>query len=334
MSYNRFLNILFFFSVFPLLVHSANMSDIALHKAVLKNDGVLVKTLLAQGVSAEQRDGKERTPIFRAAHRGYDEIIRILLDANADPNAVDKWGNTPLFEAAQQGHVISVDLLITSGAIVDIKNKHTETPLYTAVRNNHALVAKQFLGKNADPNVWVEGKTFAPLHYAAMRGDIDLLDALIDAGAQVNARGELGATPLHMAAAHGSLSAVELLLANGANVNAQTDKGTTPLHYAMTFGYTNVTEVVSTLLQNGAERTIEHKRGQTFEGQCKTALHLSVENQVTAINPVANDPQPVTRELSDIQEEQKPSRKKGAIGCVFSFIGLAILGAFLWRKFL
>jgi ankyrin repeat protein len=331
-SYNRFLNILFFFSFFPLLVHSAEMSDIVLHKAVLKNDVELFKTLLAQGVSTEQRDGKERTPIFRAAHRGYDEIILILLDANADPNAIDKWGNTPLFEAAQQGYITSMNLLIASDAIVDIKNKHTETPLYIAVRNNQTLVAKQFLKKNADPNVWVEGKTFAPLHYAAMRSDVDLLEALVVAGAQVNARGELGATPLHMSAAHGCVLAVEHLLANGANINAQTDNGATPLHYAVNFGYTNVAEVVKILLENGADRTIENKRGQTFEGQRKTALHLSVDNQVTAINPIANDLPPVTHELNDIQEH-KPYRRKGAIGFVCSFIGLAILGVFLWRKF-
>lgn len=267
---NNYFSHLLLFCLLCVTVCTAESSDIALHKAVLKNDVERVKTLLGQGVTPEQRDSKERTPLFRAAHRGYAEIIRILLAANADPNALDKWGNTPLFEAAQQGQLESVNLLLTSGARIDVLNLHTETPLLAAVRNNHAPVATQLLRKNADPNIWAEGKAFAPLHYAAMREDTDLLAVLLDAGAQVNAKGELGATPLHIAAAHGRASAVELLLTAGADITAQADNGSTPLHYSVAFGSTNVATVVSSLLRNGASTDV-------VDGKGKTPIDLSKE---------------------------------------------------------
>lgn len=258
----RFTSLLLFCGL-SFAVHAAETADISLHKAVLQNDAERVRALLAQGVSVDQRDSKERTPLFRAAHRGSDEIIRILLDGHADPNAVDKWGNTPLFEGAQQGQVKAVELLLKSGAKIDATNKHTQTPLYEAVRNGKAVIAGLLLKHGANPNVCSEGTAFAPLHYAAMRGDSDLLNALLEAGSQVDAKGEFNATPLHMAAAHGQPRAVERLLVAGADVNAKTEKGQTPLHFAVTFGYTNTAEVVSDLLGHGADPSIVDANGLT-----------------------------------------------------------------------
>ena len=308
MSHNRLspLPLLFLFCS---ALHAADPLDVSLHKAVLKNDAELVTVLIGQGVSVEQRDNDGMTPMFRAAYKGYDQIVRLLLAAQADPNARDKWDNTPIFLAAAGGRITTLELLIENGARIDATNAHLENPLYSAVRNDKASVAQFLLEHGADPNVWAKGTAFAPLHYAAMRADPDLLEALLAAGSQVNAKGELGATPLHMAAAHGRPSAVDRLSAAGADVNARADTGATPLHYALTFGYTNVPAVISTLLRNGADPNLVDDNGESPMDVAKDkkvdpAVMAVLAGQTPAVStnalPSAVNPSPVPTDETNV----------------------------------
>lgn len=74
--------------------------------------------------------------------------------------------------------------------------------------------------------------SYTPLHLAA---NLSIARLLIDRGANVNSRGWMGATPLHKAASAGRADVVELLIQNGANVRARRpERGDTPLHWAAT----------------------------------------------------------------------------------------------------
>ena len=71
-----------------------------------------------------------------------------------------------------------------------------------------------------------------PIHDAARDGDIAGVEALLDAGVDVNAKEENGMTPLHYAAQYGRKEIVELLIDEGAEVNAKDNDGRTPLDFA------------------------------------------------------------------------------------------------------
>jgi len=73
-----------------------------------------------------------------------------------------------------------------------------------------------------------------PLHVAAVRGDIAAIAALLDAGAEIQSRGEHGYSPLHEAVEQGHIEAVRLLLERGASVTATNDDGYTPVQTAQT----------------------------------------------------------------------------------------------------
>ena len=75
------------------------------------------------------------------------------------------------------------------------------------------------------------GTAFAgPIHDAAKTGDLAGVQAELDKGVDVNAKGEkYGMTPLHWVALKGHIEVAELLIANGADVNAKRDGGITPL---------------------------------------------------------------------------------------------------------
>ena len=71
-----------------------------------------------------------------------------------------------------------------------------------------------------------------PLHVAAIQGKANIVQQLIEAGADINAPGEHGYTPLHEACAQGKIEVVELLLRNGADVAIENKDGNTPLELA------------------------------------------------------------------------------------------------------
>ena len=84
---------------------------------------------------------------------------------------------------------------------------------------------------------------------AASRGSVEELAALIQAGADVKARGEHGNTPLHEAVSHNHLDAIQFLLDHGASAAAKNDDRKTPVELAKT-------NVVSSLLSSSRIRSL------------------------------------------------------------------------------
>jgi ankyrin repeat protein len=82
----------------------------------------------------------------------------------------------------------------------------------------------------------VNGTGETPLHKAVIGGDTDMVEALVAAEANVNARDDFGNTPLHNVASAISLmnkaQIANILMAAGANVNTVNNDGKTPLDIA------------------------------------------------------------------------------------------------------
>ena len=71
-----------------------------------------------------------------------------------------------------------------------------------------------------------------PLHFAAQGGHREIVELLLEKGADVNVKNIASETPLHYAAAMSHKEIVELLITEGAVLNSGTSNGSTPLHYA------------------------------------------------------------------------------------------------------
>ena len=120
---------------------------------------------------------------------------------------------------------------------------------------------RAFLKKGLDVNE-AQGDGTTALHWAAMKGDAEVAQMLIYAGANVRATTRLGAyTPLYLAAKGGHSGVVAALLAAGADAKALTSNGTTPLMIAAASGDTRT---ITSLVENGADiNAKDGARGET-----------------------------------------------------------------------
>ena len=217
-----------------------------LHEASEDGNLTEVRSILTSGmVDVNCIGGRwDSTPLYHASWKGHTDVVRLLLDAGAEPSTETEGkrtegGATPLLAAAQRCHNDVVQLLLDRGAEPNI------TLLHYASCQGYKTVVQLLLEKGADPNnvlVAVDGKT--PLHFSAREGHRDVVEALLDGGAEPNRADINGRTPLHHASYHGHKNVVQLLVARGADLNDVTANGYTPLFLALNKGHIDIVNIL------------------------------------------------------------------------------------------
>ena len=115
---------------------------------------------------------------------------------------------------------------------VDATNAADETPLMMAALRGNLEWTQRLLDRGAQ----VTRNGWTPLHYAASGPEPKLLTLLLDRGAAIDAPSPNRTTPLMMAARYGAPGAAELLLARGADVRARNELGLTAADFARQVG--------------------------------------------------------------------------------------------------
>jgi ankyrin repeat protein len=222
-----------FFCIRRLLLKDANPNsrsiygDSALKIAVEHGCIEAVKILIKFGA-----DVNYQNPLMDACRNRKWRIVKILLDAGANPNQITRCTN-PLSYAATYDQIKIVKLLLAHNANVDIEDG---CPLKRAAFNGNTELVALLLKSGAKVDIELDFVGSA-LYLAASNGRTKCVRLLLEAGANANARSRDHETALHMAALSGFYDIVHLLLKAGANMYNVDKQGIMPLIYAREQSY-------------------------------------------------------------------------------------------------
>ena len=152
-----------------------------------------------------------------------------LLARGFDPNTVDFTGNPGLLLAIKSESMKVAEVLANSPRVkAESRNAADESPLMLAALKGQVGLCQLLIIKGADVNK----PGWAPLHYAATGGHLEVMRLLLEAHAYIDATSPNGTTPLMMAALYGTPTAVKLLLEAGADPMLKNDQALSAIDFA------------------------------------------------------------------------------------------------------
>lgn len=262
-------------------------------QAAVCNDQIETVTfLLQQKVDVNQCGGLYGSALGAAAYLGLEPILRILLEAGANPLCKDtdgrntlhlaccngalatakvllghdsglmqdsEYGQTPFYDAVESGDCHVVTLLLDAGADTNSQDADGTPALLRAVALGYQQVVETLINRGADVSI-ATSTGLTCLHEAVYQDNLSITLTLLAKGASIDAQDNEGWYPLHQTLASGALAAAKLLIERGACVNVPTNEGWTPLHIAAEQGDD---EILRILLDKGAEVDAQNSSSYT-----------------------------------------------------------------------
>ncbi|KAL5572756.1 hypothetical protein UlMin_022353 [Ulmus minor] len=164
--------------------------------AALRGDDLLLHQLLKRGLDPNESDNVGRTALHTAASKGSENCVLLLLDHGADPNCRDSEGNVPLWEAIQGGHDSISRILMDNGAVLE----KGDVGLFacTAAEQNNLGLLMEIVRRGGDVTTPKLNGTTA-LHMAVSEDNIEIVNYLLDQGADIDKADIHGWTPRALA---------------------------------------------------------------------------------------------------------------------------------------
>ncbi|KAL6863686.1 ankyrin repeat-containing domain protein [Trichoderma novae-zelandiae] len=176
------------------------------------------------------------TPLHIAAEYGPPEAVEMLLHLGANIDQMEGYRQTALLIAMYREQWGVVNLLLDAGANIKADDRVGYTPLLGAVMGDQEHIVKRLLSAGADTGA-VDEDGYSSIHLAIDQSGINTLSLLLAAGANMNAVGKKNnQTPLHFAVRRGNGEMVQTLLEHGADTDRLNHLDFSPLQYAVYLG--------------------------------------------------------------------------------------------------
>ena len=215
----------------------------ALHAAAANKATDVAQVLIDAGADIDAMDIEGRAPLYFACASGALDVVKMLVRAGADD-----VGGTCLTQAASCGHTETVRYLLCLPEVdVNRRDDDLKTALHSAVEHAHTDVLQVLIDAGADTNTQTNyGVNHSPLHTACIMETLDMVKMLVRAGAGVRATDTNGSTCLHFAAKLGRTETVRYLvgLPEVELNHRDTEKNYTALQYAVECNHTDVEQVL------------------------------------------------------------------------------------------
>ena len=220
----------------------------------------------------------DAVPLYYAARCGFHGLVERLLVAHPqDLNTGGGFFGSPLNAALAAGHLDIAQFLLGRGADVNSRSIDGQTGLYIASSRGYTDLVQSLIAlidRGADLNALCtdynetsDEVLWTPLHLAVHDEQPDVVNLLLERGADMEILSSRGQTALYMASSLGSAEVVRLLIDHGADVNAECadyedgkEVQWTPLHAA---AYKDHPDIALLLLEHGANTEIRSSQNQT-----------------------------------------------------------------------
>ena len=198
----------------------------------------VINGLLELGADVDSKLDDGTSALMLAAYTGQEEAMETLLKAGASLHSKKQDGLNALLMAASQGQSKTFGALVKAGASVIAKQRSGMTALMLSAESGCAECIRTIAAQNNSKVEW-NGKIpgdagYTPLHLAAYNNDVESVNALLDAGADVDSKLNDGLTPLMLAAFTGH---EEVINKGNAKVNLKMDQGFTAADLAEQQGH-------------------------------------------------------------------------------------------------
>ncbi|KFY74185.1 hypothetical protein V499_05771 [Pseudogymnoascus sp. VKM F-103] len=242
----------------------------------------IVRLLLDAGGDVNATDDSNSSLLSIALSGQKDAIVRMLLEYRPDLEVKDIDGNTVLHSITSLTPVSSLKLVTNAGAKLNALNKWSSSPLSEAIRATNWDAARYLLSKKATIHTLnILSSRGTPLHRACRLGTLDIIKLLVQKGADSNiASGGMIGTPIMQACVRigdnfaQEKDAIILYLLEECHA-ATTGKANTwcPIHVA---SLTCSADTIRLFLQSGAIADMEDNMG-------RKAVHLACYNSLSAL---------------------------------------------------
>lgn len=244
----------------------------ALMEAVRTGNIEIAKLLIEHNsdINIKNKDGKNM--IMIACEKGNEEMFNLLIENNADINEKSSWGASALIYASEKGNINIMQYLIDNGIDVNGKADYNgDTPLLWAVTGKNPYEASKLLIENgADVNAANDSGVAPATILAASTPKVVKL--LKDNGADLDTKFLDYYPPIAIAAGAGNLEIVKALVENGADVNYYpNDINYTAIFHAIDqHNY----EVAEYLFKNGVDLNIKMKPDNDYGRSIKESYNV------------------------------------------------------------
>uniref|UniRef100_A0A4X1VFF0 Inversin n=1 Tax=Sus scrofa TaxID=9823 RepID=A0A4X1VFF0_PIG len=225
-----------------------------LHFAVADGNVTVVDVLTSyESCNITSYDNLFRTPLHWAALLGHAQIVHLLLERNKSGTIPsDSQGATPLHYAAQSNFAETVKVFLKHPSVKDDSDLEGRTSFMWAAGKGSDDVLRTMLNLKSDIDInmadkyggtggarvdLVDQDGHSLLHWAALGGNADVCQILIENKINPNVQDYAGRTPLQCAAYGGYINCMAVLMENNADPNIQDKEGRTALHWSCNNGY-------------------------------------------------------------------------------------------------
>ena len=191
-----------------------------LFEAVANNNVSMVQDLVKNGVKINAQDVRGRTALLVAVEQHHVESAKLLLEAGADVNIQDHKQDSPLLLAGAEGTVDIMKLMLKAKPDFTLYNRFGGTSLVPAAERGHVEMVKLLVNTKVDIDHvnhlgWTALLEAIVLSNGGPRHQ-EIVQVLVDAGANVNIGDKEGITPLMHARQNGFQEIVKILEMAGA----------------------------------------------------------------------------------------------------------------------